>query len=325
MPARLINKAFLLLCAAIFLVASSNAAADETGRLSLKYKANPSYPGESVIIVPHLQSDIPSPVNITLEVDCPNGSVLVLLTAGTNASGDAYFNFRVPKDAEVGIYNITATCMLDTTSLQATGSLRIVNKRISVPDGKPIWIPVVPLAGAAAIGLIAAGIVVGATEIGKYGFFALFTALFTRLNRDETLDHKVRYQLLGYLTENPGQHYNALKKALNITNGGMVYHLLVLEREGFIRSQRDGILKRFYPASVKAPENRGRTPDELVNDIIAAVEKHPGITQKELVERLVVSDEVVGYHLRKIVRDTRIISWKKGKTKVYYPNKKGPT
>jgi hypothetical protein len=325
MPARRTSKALLLLCAAIFLAASSTVAADEAVRLNLKYDKPVCNPGENVRIGVHLSDESLSPVNITLEVDCPDGSVLILLTAGTNQSGEAYFSFRVPQDAEKGIYNLTATCNLNATSLQAKSSLRVVYKTIPSPSEKPEAIPVVPLAGAAAIGLLAVGLAVSATEIGKYGFIALFAPLFTRLNRDETLDNKVRYQLLGYLTENPGQHYNALKKALNITNGGMVYHLLVLEREGFIRSQRDGILKRFYPASVKAPENRGRTPDELVNDIIAAVEKHPGITQKELVERLVVSDEVIGYHLRKIVRDTRIISWKKGKTKVYFPSKKGPT
>jgi predicted transcriptional regulator len=40
---------------------------------------------------------------------------------------------------------------------------------------------------------------------------------------------------------------------------------------------------------------------------------------RELVDSLVVSYEVVGYHLRKLVRETKIISWKKGKTRVYYP------
>ena len=141
------------------------------------------------------------------------------------------------------------------------------------------------------------------------------------MNKDEALDNRMRYQIMGYLTENPGQHYNALKKALKLKNGGMVYHLLVLEREGFIKSQRDGIMKRFYPATVKAPETRMRTPEELQQEILRAIDKHPGITQRELVDRLVVSDEVVGYHLRKLVRELKIISWKKGKTRVYYPTK----
>jgi hypothetical protein len=43
------------------------------------------------------------------------------------------------------------------------------------------------------------------------------------------------------------------------------------------------------------------------------------MTQKELVDRLVISDNVVGNHLRKLVRESRITSTKNGKTRVYFP------
>jgi predicted transcriptional regulator len=85
------------------------------------------------------------------------------------------------------------------------------------------------------------------------------------------------------------------------------------------KSQRDGILKRFYPATVRAPQTRNRTPEELEQEIIKAIEERPGTTQRELVERLVVSDKVVGNHLRKLVRESKIASQKNGKTRMYFP------
>ncbi len=124
------------------------------------------------------------------------------------------------------------------------------------------------------------------------------------------------------ILDNPGQHYNALKKALNLSNSLMVYHLLVLEREGFIKSQRDGTLKRFYPISIKTPETRNRTPEEHDAAILAAVEDRPGMTHKDLMERLVVGNEVVKYHTRKLVRARKLLSSKDGKMRLYFPLKK---
>jgi predicted transcriptional regulator len=123
--------------------------------------------------------------------------------------------------------------------------------------------------------------------------------------------------------DNPGQHYNGLKKALRLSNSVMVYHLSVLEREGFIKSQRDGTMKRFYPISVKTPETRKRTPKEIDSDILATIEKRPGMTQKELVKHLVLSNDIVKNHLRNLLRNDRIVARKKGKARVFFLAGKG--
>jgi predicted transcriptional regulator len=48
-------------------------------------------------------------------------------------------------------------------------------------------------------------------------------------------------------------------------------------------------------------------------------EVRPGITQKELVERLAIGDEPAGYRLRKLVREGRLLCTKIGRTRHYYP------
>ncbi|MBM4248443.1 MAG: hypothetical protein FJ149_03235 [Euryarchaeota archaeon] len=124
------------------------------------------------------------------------------------------------------------------------------------------------------------------------------------------------------MTEYQGEHYTALKRALRLSNSVIVYHLLVLEREGFIKSLRDGTMKRFYLVSVKTPEVRKRTPEEIDAEILAVVEQRPGMTHKDLMEHLVVSNDVVKYHTRKLVRARRMLSSKDGKTRRYFPLEK---
>ena len=46
------------------------------------------------------------------------------------------------------------------------------------------------------------------------------------------------------------------------------------------------------------------------------------MTHKDLMERLVVSNDVVKYHTRKLVRARRMLSSKDGKTRQYYPLEK---
>jgi DNA-binding MarR family transcriptional regulator len=321
MPGRqTFRQALIIATLALFAALALSAAADGPDRMSITLDKQSCRPGDNITAQVHVISANHSSISVTLEVDGPDGAPLFVSTNLTDGSGTAAFSLCFPQNSSVGVYHLYASCLAKNGSLFAESSLEVLAPGGNV-DG-PILVGV-PIAGAAVtVALFAAGLVIGGTESGRFGFFALFAPLFTRLNKDEALDNRIRYQILGYLTENPGQHYTAVKRALNLNNGGAVYHLLVLEREGFIRSQRDGILKRFYPAEVKAPEKHKRTPEELVGEILADIEKRPGITQRELVERLVISDEVVGYHLRKLVRDTRIISWKKGRTRVYYPVKK---
>jgi DNA-binding MarR family transcriptional regulator len=318
---RSFRQALIIAMLALFISLALSAVADGPDRMSITLDKQSCRPGDGIQAQVHVIAINHSSINVTLEVDGPDGTPFFVSTNTTDGNGTAAFSFRIPPNVSVGLYRLYASCLAETGILFAETSIEVQAPRGNVASPMPVVVPIT--ATAIAVALFAAGLAIGGTEIGMFGLFALFAPLFTRLNKDQALDNRIRYQILGYLTENPGQHYSAVKKALNLNNGGAVYHILVLEREGFIRSQRDGILKRFYPAAIKAPEKHKRTPEELVGEILADIDKKPGITQKELVERLVINDEVVGYHLRKLVRDTRIISWKKGRTRVYYPVKKG--
>jgi DNA-binding transcriptional ArsR family regulator len=269
--------------------------------------------------LPARASRIASFVNLTIDIIAPNGTSLATFHNLTGADGWTDLGFVVPKDCTAGAHTARITGFEGLSrEIQFTVVLP-VKQAPQMPDDTP-YVPVTPIVGSAAIGLIALGIALSATETGKFAFFAPIAPLYTRIRRDKALSHRVRHQIIGYLADNPGQHYNGLKRALRLSNSVMVYHLIVLEREGFIKSLRDGTMKRFYPASVKTPDVRKRTPEELDSEILAVVQQRPGMTHKDLMEHLVVGNDVVKYHTRKLVRARRLLSSKDGKTRKYYPH-----
>jgi predicted transcriptional regulator/fibronectin type 3 domain-containing protein len=178
--------------------------------------------------------------------------------------------------------------------------------------GSPWWIILVGLGF-----LMAAMISVMGTESGRYRWGLLLGPLTTRLKREEVLDNKTRHALLGIIIANPGIHYNAIMKEFDLKNGVAAYHLSVLEEKNYIRSARDGRLKRFYSTDVKVPSDLRLTPEGIREAITDLVVAQPGISQKGIVNELGIDDDTVGYHLRAMVESGELHSAKQGRYTVY--------
>ena len=159
---------------------------------------------------------------------------------------------------------------------------------------------------------------VAGTESGRYRWGLFLGPLTTRLKRDEVLDNKTRHALLGIIIEQPGIHYNAIMREFDLKNGVAAYHLSVLEEKNYIRSVRDGRLKRFYSTEVKVPGDLRLTPEEIKESILDLVASQPGISQKDIVNELGINDDTVGYHLRSMVSDGALRDVRKGKFTTYY-------
>ncbi len=156
---------------------------------------------------------------------------------------------------------------------------------------------------------------VAATEPGKYSIGLLGAPLYVKTK--DVLDNKTRHALLGIIVTDPGIHYSALREEFELSNGQAAYHLNVLEREGFIRSARDGKLKRFYSAHTKVPEEVGMSPEDMREAIMKLVEKHPGINQAQVMEELGMDRACASYYLRELVKEGRLKAGKDGWYTVY--------
>ena len=186
---------------------------------------------------------------------------------------------------------------------------------------KPVPLQILPQHEAVSVGLGALlAAVFLSTEFGRYGVFkVLVFPLYSRLKKEEVLDHFVRGQIYGYIVSHPGQHYNSMRQDLRVTNGTLAHHLRTLEMMGFIKSYRDGVFKRFYPVEVSIPQESGVKLSDLQMRMLDLVRSGSGPTQMEIAERLSVTQQTVSYNLRTLSREGAVRMEKDGRNTRYYP------
>jgi DNA-binding MarR family transcriptional regulator len=159
-------------------------------------------------------------------------------------------------------------------------------------------------------------------EFTKYALVLMVLPLYARIKKHEVLDNKTRLAIHGLVVENPGMHYNEIIREFDLTNGVAAYHLDVLEREGFVRSVRDGTLRRFYSSSTKVPGGHKATPDQTREQILEMIIANPGINQKSIVDELGIGRTLVGYHLKTLIDEGYIEAHKQGRFTVYSRTRK---
>jgi|GEM_PF-6927676 len=145
---------------------------------------------------------------------------------------------------------------------------------------------------------------VALNETWKFKALLLFVVpLYTRLRPEVTLDNFTRGRIYGYIEANPGEHYNAIKKALFLPNGSLAHHLDMLLREGYVRFELDGNYKRFYPSHMHLPAD-GQMSHEagrmtrIQEIVLDTVRDRPGISEREISRALNLSPSTINYHIR---------------------------
>jgi DNA-binding MarR family transcriptional regulator len=157
------------------------------------------------------------------------------------------------------------------------------------------------------------------TEVGKYGAFkAIMFPLYTRLKKEEVLDHFVRGQIYGHIMAHPGENYSSIKDELKVTNGTLSHHLRTLEVQGFIKSRRIGMHTRFYPIDMKIPQEKGIKLSDLQIKIIELIKGNRALTQSDIAEKLNVSQQCVSYNLRLMNREGIIGIERSGRDRKYF-------
>jgi predicted transcriptional regulator len=175
------------------------------------------------------------------------------------------------------------------------------------------------------------------TEIGNYRLFLLFAPLYSRVTGDKILEHQLRLKIYSYIRAHPGDHYRSIMAKLKIKNGTLVHHLSRLEQEELIKSERDGYFKRFYPVGMRIPKsdvgmyypegiatyNIGEHQVSAIQlRILRIIKKEPGLTQKEISQRVKESRRVVNYHVKLLEQHELIKIIKNGReTQCYVRDK----
>ena len=153
-------------------------------------------------------------------------------------------------------------------------------------------------------------------KLGAHSLLPIFVPLYSRLKRKEILNHEARDVIIGYIKENPGEHFNSLKSKLDFRNGTLAHHLHILERERVIKSVRYGKYRRFFPMGMMV--SRKAYPTELEQEILEVVKDRPGINQKTIAKQVQKSKSTVNYHINKLRRSNKIRTEKSGLSLKHY-------
>ena len=174
-------------------------------------------------------------------------------------------------------------------------------------------------AGVAAAAIGGAALFFAGTELGLGLLFPIIIFLYSKVGREKVLDNFTRGEIRGYIVANPGDHYTSIKQALHLKNGTLAFHLKKLEKEGMVKSQVDGIYRRYYPADMKVPEPDGGSLTEVQKIVLAKVSETPGISQKDIAGLLNVSTSTIAYHIESLIKKGRVRQEKSGIRVRYFP------
>jgi DNA-binding MarR family transcriptional regulator len=235
-----------------------------------------------------------------------------------SSNGVWYLNLTIPEGTVSGDVQFNLTILDDAgneiTQSKSTNVNNLPPPVKVTPDGGIPWGLVLLVTAAALVG--SGGVVVGATEIGHYSFFFIFYLLYTRLKKEYILDNFTRGRIYGYVEANPGEHFNAIKRALGLKNGSLAYHLRTLEKGGYIVSKRDRGYTRFYPKSMKLPKKNVKELIQIQRSIVEIIKENPGISQRGIADKLNVSYQLVHYHI-KVLKEANYLNLKKDKKQTY--------
>lgn len=128
-----------------------------------------------------------------------------------------------------------------------------------------------------------------ATSVAITWFLKPFiTPLFTRMTKENAMDHPNRRKLYDAIQADPGIGFREVARRAGLAAGTARHHLNVLCRHGLVQEERHRFTQRFFPASIRLDPvvvARGvllREPQ--LARLHAVVEANAWITQSDLID-----------------------------------------
>ncbi|MEK6851548.1 MAG: winged helix-turn-helix transcriptional regulator, partial [Candidatus Thermoplasmatota archaeon] len=178
----------------------------------------------------------------------------------------------------------------------------------------PLYVHAIPVAGglpSTEVTILGWLALAGAGGSGSYAFTdrgrsllsrVFLLPLYVKLKPEAVKNQETRGMIRGYIRVHPGDCYTDIMRNLGLANGEIAYHLMVLEREGIVRSTTRGSRRLYYPAEMPMPEDGGGM-HEVQQRLLRNVSEVPGMAIRDLAGILGVSSQLALYHVRKLSQD----------------------
>jgi predicted transcriptional regulator len=143
--------------------------------------------------------------------------------------------------------------------------------------------------------------------------------LFSRIDKDEVLEHPTRSELFESIRQAPGERVEDVRRQLGLANGTMLHHLRVLCDKDLVRRVKQGGITRLYPAGPRITPKPYLIPQRRM--VLGAVAATPGLQQRQVATCVGMSERMVSYHIRQLVADDLIQVRRIGGANYCYPAK----
>ena len=175
----------------------------------------------------------------------------------------------------------------------AEGDFRAL--RVDGATVRPAAAPI-PLAAPAAVGL-GALLLLLLTKTGQSLLAMGAASLYTRLAPGDVLLHPQRRRMNDLVSAEPGIHQRELHRRVGGAWGPFTFHLRMLAKAGHVRVVRQGGYALVFPAG--APPTASAIPHPVARAVYDALPQDGApLALVDVVARVGVSRELVGYHLR---------------------------
>lgn len=166
-----------------------------------------------------------------------------------------------------------------------------------------------------------------ASAVGAFVFVAvvkfLFIPLFTRLSKQQALEHPKRQRIFAYIQEHPGANFREVSRETGIAAGTVRHHLTVLERAGHI-------VEHAHQGTIRLFENHGKFDATWVDAVLlrepplaqlhAWLKEHPSVPQKDALEAMELqgwSRSTTQHRLARLVAGGVLTLRLQGRLKIY--------
>lgn len=158
------------------------------------------------------------------------------------------------------------------------------------------------------------------------GFFsAIKFGLIIFAKVKTVLQNKNRTAILAYIHDNPGCNLADLSKNTGINRGTAKYHVYLLAIERKVIRQKDGKISYLFTNSGMELEKKrryGYIMNPAKQEILKTILDNPGISNKEIADRLQRDRSTVYWHLQQFLDEEMVVSQWDGRTMNYalYPD-----
>lgn len=149
------------------------------------------------------------------------------------------------------------------------------------------------------IGLIAGIGVLLKSEEGRWKLIGSSIPMKFVSLKEKKNNKFTKMRVIDYVFDHPGITVSEISRGISLSYSTVVYHLKVLQKEGTLKCEIDGRLRRIYP-TIGRPEGVLFEVTNIQWKILDKVNEKPGISQSDIARKLNEPRQKINFHIRSL-------------------------